>query len=597
MAFEYAIVHLKYTIPQAVLLTFISRPLLTKLDLYKIYTLILVAFFATLPWDSYLVRHGIWTYPPTAIAGPRLFSVPVEELFFFVIQTYITSIFYTLLNKPILHSKYLTNKNDSPPESRWVKILGQALLIECIAAGAFLVRRGEEGTYLGLILIWACPFALLTWSLSGYFLLKLPLVNVATPIIIPTVYLWIVDEMALGRGTWAIESGTKLGWRLWGSLELEEAIFFLATNALIVFGMVAMDRGLAVLYTFSTLFPHVPDTPPLSLLAKAALLDPAKYDMERVKGIREAVETLRRKSRSFYLASSTFPGRLRIDLVLLYSFCRVADDLIDESNTVGQAFTWISRFSEYLDLVYGSDAKSPSTHNASAYVAKNFPEAARSALEFLPVKRLPRSPFNELLEGFKMDLAFSRIDPTKRDARFPIKNEEDLELYAHRVASTVGELCVWLVFHHGETKLSSDKQSTLVNAARTMGHALQYVNIARDISVDAAIGRVYLPSSWLKEESMTPEDVLKDPDQPKVQRLRQRLLDTAFKEYGRSREVMNMLPYEVRAPMVIAVESYMEIGRVLRERKGTTVPTKRGRATVPLWRRLWVAWKTLSAER
>lgn len=275
----------------------------------------------------------------------------------------------------------------------------------------------------------------------------------------------------------------------------------------------------------------------------------------------------------------------------------MADDLIDESNTVGQAFTWISRFSEYLDLVYGSDAKSPSTHNASAYVAKNFPEAARSALEFLPVKRLPRSPFNELLEGFKMDLAFSRIDPTKRDARFPIKNEEDLELYAHRVASTVGELCVWLVFHHGETKLSSDKQSTLVNAARTMGHALQYVNIARDISVDAAIGRVYLPSSWLKEESMTPEDVLKDPDQPKVQRLRQRLLDTAFKEYGRSREVMNMLPYEVRAPMVIAVESYMEIGRVLRERKGTTVPTKRGRATVPLWRRLWVAWKTLSAER
>lgn len=264
------------------------------------------------------MRHGIWTYPPTAIAGPRLFSVPVEELFFFVIQTYITSIFYTLLNKPILHSKYLTNKNDSPPESRWVKILGQALLIECIAAGAFLVRRGEEGTYLGLILIWACPFALLTWSLSGYFLLKLPLVNVATPIIIPTVYLWIVDEMALGRGTWAIESGTKLGWRLWGSLELEEAIFFLATNALIVFGMVAMDRGLAVLYTFSTLFPHVPDTPPLSLLAKAALLDPAKYDMERVKGIREAVETLRRKSRSFYLASSTFPGRLRIDLVLLY---------------------------------------------------------------------------------------------------------------------------------------------------------------------------------------------------------------------------------------------------------------------------------------
>ncbi|KAI1091954.1 Squalene/phytoene synthase-domain-containing protein [Rostrohypoxylon terebratum] len=597
MAYEYAIVHLKYTIPQAALLTFISRPLLTKLDLYKTYTLILVAFFSTLPWDSYLVRHGIWTYPPDAIAGPRLFSVPVEELFFFIIQTYITSILYILLNKPILHAQYLTNKNDSPTEARWAKILGQALLIECIAAGAFLVKRGEDGTYLGLILIWACSFALLTWSLSGYFIIKFPLFNIAAPIIIPTVYLWIVDEMALGRGTWAIESGTKLGWCLWGSLELEEAVFFLATNALIVFGMVAMDRGLAVLYTFPDLFPQVPDTPPLSLLAKAALLDPTRYDMKRVKGIREAVTTLRRKSRSFYLASSTFPGRLRIDLVLLYSFCRVADDLIDESNTVGQAVTWITRLSEYLDLVYGSDAKSPSTHNASAFVERNFPMSARSALAFLPVNLLPRSPFSELLEGFRMDLAFSRTDPKKRDDRFPIKDEKDLALYAHRVASTVGELCVRLVFHHSETKLSSEKQSALVDAARTMGQALQYVNIARDISVDAAIGRVYLPSSWLKEENMTPEDILKDPGRPKVGRFKQRLLDVAFKEYGQSRETMNLLPYEVRAPMVIAVESYMEIGRVLREKRGTAIPTQRGRVTVPLWRRLWVAWKTLSTER
>ncbi|KAI1212724.1 Squalene/phytoene synthase-domain-containing protein [Annulohypoxylon truncatum] len=597
MAYDYAIVHLKYTIPQAVLLTLISRPLLTKLDLYKTYTLILVAFFATLPWDSYLVRHGIWTYPPDATTGLSLFSVPAEELFFFIIQTYITSMLYILLNKPILHAQFLTNKNDSSPKARRIKLLGQLLMIGCIATGAFLIKRGGEGTYLGLILLWACPFALLTWTLSGYFLIRLPLVNIATPIIVPTVYLWIVDEMALGRGTWAIESGTKLGWRIWGSLELEEALFFLVTNALIVTGMVAMDRGLAVLYTFSDLFPDGSDPPPLGLLAKAALLDPAKYDMKRVRGIREAVETLRKKSRSFYLASSTFPGRLRIDLVLLYSFCRVADDLIDESGTESGAFTWISKLTEYLVLVYGSGTQSPSTHNASALVKGSFPEPARPALELLPVELLPRAPFDELLEGFKTDLSFNWTDTKKRALRFPIKSEEDLELYAHRVASTVGELCLRLVFHHGETKLPNDRETILVIAARTMGHALQYVNIARDIAVDAEMGRVYLPSSWLKEEIITPEDVLRDPNQPKVERLRQKLLEMAFKEYDRSREIMSLLPPEVRAPMIIAVESYMEIGRVLRERKGTTLQTRRGRATVPLWRRLWVVWKTLSTER
>jgi 15-cis-phytoene synthase/lycopene beta-cyclase len=309
--------HVKYTIPLAGLLTLALKPLLTRLDLYKTLALIVIAFTSTLPWDSYLVTHGVWTYPPDAIIGLRLFSVPAEELFFFVIQTYITSMLYILFNKPILHAQYLTTKHESSPMVRRARSFGQIFLVGCIAVGALLVRKGGEGTYLGLILVWACPFALLTWTFSGYFLIQLPLVCVAAPIMIPTVYLWFVDEFALGRGTWSIESGTKLGWCLFGSLEVEEAVFFLVTNALIVFGLVAFDRGLAVLNTFPELFPEIPATASPLLVLKAVLINPSKYDMERVRGIREAVARLRRKSRSFYLASSVFPGRLRIDLVLL----------------------------------------------------------------------------------------------------------------------------------------------------------------------------------------------------------------------------------------------------------------------------------------
>ncbi|KAI1779388.1 Squalene/phytoene synthase-domain-containing protein [Hypoxylon cercidicola] len=594
MAYDYALVHLTYTIPLAGLLTFISRPLFTKLDLYKTVTLILVAFFATLPWDSYLIRHGVWSYPPDAIAGPRLFGVPAEELFFFVVQTYITSLLYILVSKPVLHAQYLTNKDYSSPTSRRIRTLGQGFLIGCIAVGASLVNKGGEGTYLGLILVWACPFALLTWSLSGYFLIKLPLVCVATPIIVPTVYLWVVDELALGRGTWAIESGTKLGWQIWGSLEVEEAVFFLVTNTLIVFGLVAFDRALAVLHTFPEQYPHVPQTLSPGLLIKALLADPAKYDMARVKGIREAVETLRRKSRSFYLASSTFPGRLRIDLVLLYSFCRIADDLVDESGTDSEALGWINKLTNYLDLVYGSEDQLPtSKRHVSDFVEKNFPRATMSALELLPTSLFPRRPLDELLEGFKTDLSFANTG--SKDVQFPINDEADLETYAHRVASTVGELCLWLVFHHCDTKLPGDKESSLVIAAQTMGHALQYVNIARDILVDAEMRRVYLPRCWLKAENLTPQDIIRDPRQPKVEKLRQKLLDQAFEEYERSRDTMDLLPREVRGPLIVAVESYMEIGRVLREKTGVPSKTRKGRATVPRSRRIWVAWKNLSA--
>ena len=84
-----------------------------------------------------------------------------------------------------------------------------------------------------------------------------------------------------------------------------------------MFGLVAFDRGMAVLNMFPELFPKVPATPSPKLLLRGVLSDRSEYDMVRVRGLREAVATLKRKSRSFYLASSVFPGRVRIDLVLL----------------------------------------------------------------------------------------------------------------------------------------------------------------------------------------------------------------------------------------------------------------------------------------
>lgn len=124
-----------------------------------------------------------------------------------------------------------------------------------------------------------------------------------------------------------------------------------------------------------------------------------------------------------------------------------------------------------------------------------------------------------------------------------------------------------------------------------MGIALQYVNISRDIAKDAAIGRVYLPTSWLKEHGLTPQDVLENPDGPVIEKLRGRLLEKAFALYEDAQSAMSQLPVDARAPMRVAVESYMEIGRVLRER-GYKV--KEGQATVPKLRRLKVAWRVLS---
>lgn len=273
------------------------------------------------------------------------------------------------------------------------------------------------------------------------------------------------------------------------------------------------------------------------------------------------------------------------------------DDAKDET----EALAWIEKLTKYLDLVYSSETPaSPSEDPAVlAYIKHNFEKSDQSALTLLPAKLLPKEPLYELLEGFKMDLTFSHTGGKHKPympGNFPIKNEADLELYASRVASTVGELCLWLVFHHGETRLSSDKEASLVKAARKMGHALQYVNIARDIAVDADMERVYLPTNWLKEEGATPRDIIAAPRQPVVEKLRERLLDLAFKEYARSRQPMDMLPSDVKGPLIVAVESYMEIGRVLREKKAVQSSKNPKRATVSKSRRLWVAWKNLASQ-
>src|SRR5215469_5540905 len=129
-----------------------------------------------------------------------------------------------------------------------------------------------------------------------------------------------------------------------------EAFFFLVTNCLIVFGLIAFDNAIAVLDTFSPFSSLVPDWPSPVILIKALLMPASKYDGQRILGLQEAVIRLKGKSRSFFLASGTFEGKIRLYLVVLYSFCRVADDLVDEADSILDARDWITKLREYLDI-------------------------------------------------------------------------------------------------------------------------------------------------------------------------------------------------------------------------------------------------------
>nr|CBY78076.1 mutant phytoene synthase/carotene cyclase [Neurospora crassa] len=591
--YDYAFVHLKFTVPVAVLLTAIAYPILNRIHLIQTGFLVVVAFTAALPWDAYLIKHKVWSDPPEAIVGPRLLGIPFEELFFFVIQTYITALVYILFNKPVLHALHLNNQQNPPAWMRVVKVTGQVVLVALSVWGWNAAQVHQETSYLGLILVWACPFLLAIWTLAGRFILSLPWYATLLPMFLPTFYLWAVDEFALHRGTWSIGSGTKLDFCLFGKLDIEEATFFLVTNMLIVGGMAAFDQYLAVIYAFPTLFPKVNRYPTPHMLLQSRLINTSRYDLERIEGLREAVERLRLKSRSFYLANSLFSGRLRIDLILLYSFCRLADDLVDDAKSRREVLSWTAKLNHFLDLHYkDADATEDPKKKAEridAYIKTAFPPCAYQALHLLPTHILPPKPLYDLIKGFEMDSQFTfhgTSDST--DLQYPIADDKDLENYAIYVAGTVGELCIALIIYHCLPDMSDTQKRELETAACRMGIALQYVNIARDIVVDARIGRVYLPTTWLKKEGLTHKMVLENPEGPEViERMRRRLLENAFELYGGARPEMQRIPSEARGPMIGAEENYMAIGRVLRERKeGTVFVRMEGRATVPKRRRL-----------
>lgn len=291
----------------------------------------------------------------------------------------------------------------------------------------------------------------------------------------------------------------------------------------------------------------------------------------------------------------------------------MADDLVDEPPEGLDTSTWIDRLSGHLDLVYKPKEGTTANMQADvtrAYINSEFPDSARSALSLLPTSLLPHEPLYLLLEGFKTD---SKFRTTNRGGNFPIADEERLREYASQVAGTVGELCLALISHHSSVRLDPAHREMVAEAARRMGIALQFVNIARDIAVDAVLGRVYLPTTWLADEGLTPAElvetiIMKDNTASvkvpggrrerlkSIDKLRRRLLGEALAIHAESRPAMDWLPGESRRPMIVAVESYMEIGRVLLENEGPSFEVIKGRssrATVPKSRRLRVALKAL----
>jgi lycopene cyclase domain-containing protein len=185
----------------------------------------------TTPWDSYLIRQGVWGYGGGTVLV-RAFAVPLGEYLFFVVQPILTALWLYLLVDPPGGPLGVGPGLGIGRRALGVAGGGLVALVGWIALGS------DGGLYLGTLLLWSAPVLALQWGFGWPYLWRRRR-TVALGVAVPTLYLWLADRVALALGVWRLSPAHTTGLTVPVlSLPIEEAAFFLLTNLFLVQGLV-----------------------------------------------------------------------------------------------------------------------------------------------------------------------------------------------------------------------------------------------------------------------------------------------------------------------------------------------------------------------
>ena len=195
---------------------------------------------------------------------------------------------------------------------------------------------------------------------------------------------------------------------------------------------------------------------------------------DALAGVPEAAAVMARaQTENFPVASRLLPRRARADLLAIYGFARLVDELGDSDGLEPPqrlaALDWVER---ELDRAFAGEARQP------LLVALQ-PTLARRALA--------REPFVRLIEANRLDQRVGAYETW-----------EQLRGYCALSADPVGELVLAVLDQATPARIAlSDSICT----------ALQLTEHCQDVAEDLARGRVYLPREDLQRFGCTIDDL------------------------------------------------------------------------------------------
>ncbi|MHB2023350.1 MAG: squalene synthase HpnC [Mycobacteriales bacterium] len=222
---------------------------------------------------------------------------------------------------------------------------------------------------------------------------------------------------------------------------------------------------------------------------------------------------------NFPVASRLLPVRLRRDLLAVYGYARLVDDVGDEAP--GDRAALLDRIAADLARLYsGQGAKLPTVAALGRVAA-----------------RVPAAPFLDLLTA-------NRIDQSKQ--RY--QTFEELIGYCRYSANPVGRIVLHLTGFASPVQLErSDRVCT----------ALQVIEHLQDVAEDFSRGRIYLPLADLERFGVSQTDLAGGQTPAQVRRL------VGF-EAARAASLLDAgapLVGSLRGPARIAVAGYVGGGR------------------------------------
>src|ERR1700756_6654 len=260
-----------------------------------------------------------------------------------------------------------------------------------------------------------------------------------------------------------------------------------------------------------------------------ASLPPSYRIPEHTPSLAEAQQYCRELAEShyenFHVASWFLPKRLRPHFHSIYAYCRVSDDLGDETGDRDTSLALLDLWGDELDACYRGEARHP------VFVA---------LAETIHACDIPKTPFADLLVAFRQDQTVTRFETMA-----------DVLNYCRYSANPVGHLVLYVCGYRDPERFALSDHTC---------SALQLANFWQDVSTDYHDrDRIYFPAEDMRRFGVDEAAIASADFTPAFRELMRHEVDYARRMFHQGLPLTGMVDRELAIDLDLFSRGGLEI--------------------------------------